>query len=428
MNQAVVTAGQIEVEEGWTVSVASTILEHMFEADLDVLTREVDDDAARLEAIRALEELTCAAAARQAELTADFDASRRADEAARGVPAARRGCGVAAEIALARRESPHRGQQHLGLAKILTTEMPHTMAAFRAGRITEWRATILVRETACLTLADRRSIDQALAADPCQLEQMGDREVVGAARRLAAQLDPASVAERRRRAEADRTVTLRPAPDTMTYLTALLPVAQGVAAFAALTRAADSSRAAGDARSKGQVMADTLVERVTGQTNATDVPVTVNLVISDQALLGEDESSAVDGYGPLPADVARQWVAQATTVALRRLYAKPSTGQLVAMESRSRTFPTGLAQLIRFRDQTCATVWCDAPIRHLDHVVPHERGGPTSYDNGQGLCEACNYAKQSTGHTHQSHAPPGPQPWPLPSRAEIGFASLVLAS
>lgn len=61
---------------------------------------------------------------------------------------------MAAEIALARRESPHRGQQHLGLARILTAEMPHTMAAFRAGRITEWRATLLVREAACLSLDD----------------------------------------------------------------------------------------------------------------------------------------------------------------------------------------------------------------------------------------------------------------------------------
>ncbi|CAN5270175.1 hypothetical protein BH20ACT5_BH20ACT5_23760 [soil metagenome] len=54
---------------------------------------------------------------------------------------------MAAQIALARRESPHRGAHHLGLAKVLATEMPDTMAALRAGRITEWRATILARET-----------------------------------------------------------------------------------------------------------------------------------------------------------------------------------------------------------------------------------------------------------------------------------------
>lgn len=400
----------------------------MFEVAMRALGGEVGDEAACLEAIRALEELTCAAAARQAELTAAFDASRRAAESARGVPAARRGRGVAGEIAYARRESPHRGQQHLGLARILTTEMPHTMAAFRAGRITEWRATLLVRETACLSLADRHHVDTVLARDAGALEQMGERAVVAAVRQLAASLDPAAVAQRRRRAEAERTVTLRPAPDAMTYLTALLPVAQGVAALAALTREADSRRAAGEGRSRGQVMADTLVERLTGQARAGDVPVTVNLVISDQALLGEAEGAHLPGHGPVPADLARRWVSQATRRALRRLYASPATGRLTAMESGARCFPHALATLIGFRDQTCATAWCEAPIRHTDHIVAHQQGGPTSFENGQGLCEACNYAKQSTRHHHRSHAPPGPQPWALPSRAEIAFASLVLAS
>ena len=413
----------------------------MFEVAMEALTGEVSDDTARIDAIRALEELTCAAAARQAELTAAFDASRRAAEAARGVPAARQGRGVASEIALARRESPHRGQQHLGLAKILTTEMPHTMAAFRAGRITEWRATIMVRETACLALPERRHVDEALAGDAGALERMGDREVVSAVRRLAAELDPAAVAARRRRAESERTVTLRPAPDTMTYLTALLPVTQGVAVLAALTREADSRRASGDPRSKGQVMADTLVERVTGQISAPDVPIIVDLVISDQALLGGAGTAHVPGFGPVPADLVRQSVREATTVALRRLYASPGAGRLVAMESRTRTFPDALARFISFRDQTCATPWCDAPIRHTDHVVPHEDGGPTAVTNGQGLCEACNHAKQAAGwasatravttptrHRYRSHAPPTPPPRAWPSRAEVAFGAFALAS
>ena len=42
--------------------------------------------------------------------------------------------------------------------------------------------------------------------------------------------------DRAARAEADRTVTIRPAPDTMTYVTALLPVAKGVGVYAALNK------------------------------------------------------------------------------------------------------------------------------------------------------------------------------------------------
>ena len=40
-------------------------------------------------------------------------------------------------------------------------------------------------------------------------------------------------------------MTLRPAPDTMTLLTGFLPVAHGVAAYAALTRAADQLKQGG---------------------------------------------------------------------------------------------------------------------------------------------------------------------------------------
>jgi hypothetical protein len=45
------------------------------------------------------------------------------------------------------------------------------------------------------------------------------------------------------------------------------------------------------------------------------------------------------------------------------------------------------------------TVVVPAPIRHLDHAKDHAKGGNTSARNGQGLCEACNHAKQADGCT-----------------------------
>jgi hypothetical protein len=82
---------------------------------------------------------------------------------------------------------------------------------------------------------------------------------------------------------------------------------------------------------------------------------------------------------------------------LRRLYRHPGSGALVAMESRSRLFPKGLAAFIGIRDGTCRTPYCDAPIRHHDHAVPRNRGGPTSAVNGLGECERCNYVKEAPG-------------------------------
>jgi hypothetical protein len=49
---------------------------------------------------------------------------------------------VNAQVALARRESPHRGDRLVGLAQALHHELPHTLAAMTAGQLSEWRATI----------------------------------------------------------------------------------------------------------------------------------------------------------------------------------------------------------------------------------------------------------------------------------------------
>jgi hypothetical protein len=165
-----------------------------------------------------------------------------------------------------------------------------------------------------------------------------------------------------------------------------------------LKRTADTTF---DDRSRGQVMADTLVERITGRRAGRPEPVAVNLVLSDETLLGADNSVAViEGYGPIPAAVAGGLVHAAVTderakATLRRLYRHPLTGALVAMESRSRCFPRGLAVFIGLRDQTCRTPYCDAPIRHRDHAQPRNRGGPTAVHNGLGLCERCHYEKEA---------------------------------
>ncbi len=403
-------------------------------ASIEIMFESIDESAL-VEEISRLERVKSAAAAGQARAAAALDELRRADEAAAGVPKAKQGRGVASEVALARRDSPARGGRHLGFAKALVHEMPHTLAALDCGALSEWRATLIVRESACLDVEDRRVLDDEMCADITKLDGMGDARVVAAAKEIACRLDVQSVVDRAAKAESDRTVTIRPAPDTMTYVTALLPVAQGVGVYAALKRSADTTF---DDRSRGQVMADTLVERVTGRPSDAAEPVAVNLVIADETLLGTDNSPAVvKGYGPIPASVARGLVSAAVTdersrATLRRLYRRPSTGALVAMESRSRCFPRGLAHFIGLRDQTCRTPYCDAPIRHRDHARPHIRGGPTSAVNGLGECERCNYAKEShgwevtagddengvhtaefvtpTGHHYRSTAPPAPGP------------------
>jgi Domain of unknown function (DUF222) len=400
--------------------------------------------------------------------------------------------------------SPARGSRLLGLAKTLNG-MPHTFAAFRSGQLNEWRATLIAKETICLTVEDRAGVDEELAADTGTLDGAGDRAIITAVRAAAYRRDPASVAKRASHAVTERNVSLRPAPDTMTYLTALLPVAQGVATYAALARDADTARSAGDERSRGQVMADTLVERVTG-TPAGISGVEIQLVMTDRTLLqGDSEPARLAGYGTIPAGWARNIALTSPSAAgmpatdpssgsagspvadgtagdgaggegaagdgaggegaagdgaggggaagdhatvgrreldvwIRRLYTAPGSGDLLAMDSKARLFPAGLKRFLQVRDDTCRTPYCDAPIRHHDHIASWHYGGATSAGNGQGLCEGCNHTKETpgweakpvpgprhtvatttpTGHTYHSTAPPLPGTFSVPQDDRSG--------
>ena len=162
----------------------------------------------------------------------------------------------------------------------------------------------------------------------------------------------------------------------------------------------------------------------------------VQVVITDDALFGNDETPGqVPGYGTVPAGWVRDLLTpedsdadtdstdstagrrggagmrEHARVWMRRLYTHPTTGQLVAMDSTRRVFDGGLRRFLLARDAgTCRTPWCDAPIRHLDHVTDHARGGPTTATNGQGLCVRCNHTKQLPGFTARTIRPEPRQP------------------
>ncbi len=194
------------------------------------------DEAGLIDEISRLERVKSAAAAGQARLTAALTERRRAAEAAAGVSPAKQCRGLASEIGLARRDSPARGGRHLGFATALVFEMPHTLAALECGALSEWRATLIVKESACLTVEDRRALDAEMCADVAALDGLGDARITADARAIAYRLDPQAVVDRAAKAESERTVTIRPAPDAMVYVTVLLPVAKGVGVYAALNK------------------------------------------------------------------------------------------------------------------------------------------------------------------------------------------------
>jgi hypothetical protein len=447
---------------GLPLSVASGIIEHMNGAGfggLGALGRAeltqllgalagVDgsggDDRSRLELLGLLEDLKAAVAGAQVRVTSAFaDSQRRAGDQIRsealapgggGFEAWRvgkgLGAGVGAQIGLARRLSPWQGTRAVNTAATLVGQMPGVLGALSAGVLSERRVQLVVAECQWLTPEARGRVDQALAADLTALGSWGDRVLVRNVRALVCQVDAEAALQRARAAAGGRYVSLSPAPEAMCRLSAVLPLADGVSAYATLCREVAIARAAGDQRGRGQLLADTLVARLTGTDPANGVPVEVQVVMSDAALLcsgpGADDPAQVPGYGTVPAGWARELVLGGTgsngteaeraagdgdgdcrraRVWLRRLYATPQTSTLVAMESRARVFPAGLARFITTRDQGCRTPFCDAPVRHLDHVREHAAGGSTSAGNGQGLCERCNYTKSLPGWAAQTVDP-----------------------
>eukprot|EP01032_Pedospumella_encystans_P035083 gene35083-39675_t len=109
---------------------------------LAALPRDLDD-AERIDLITTLERLKNAASAAQAVAAVDFDHSQRAAQVEAQVPARRVGEGVAAQLGLARREAPFRGARWLSVAKVLHTQMPHTLRLMASGALSEHRASIL---------------------------------------------------------------------------------------------------------------------------------------------------------------------------------------------------------------------------------------------------------------------------------------------
>ena len=408
-------------------------------------------DAARVDAITLLERIQAAAAATQAALSVRFARSQVTTQQQQLLRDPRAvGRGIADQLALACRVSPTEGSRRLGIARALHTELPATAALLRRGQVSFYVASLVVSETRHLDPDRRRTVDASIAA--AGLGGCAPRQAAALARKLAYAADPAGYVARGRTARADRRVSVRPAPDTMSVLSGFLPVEQGVACWAALRAHTDTVKNTGDTRSRDQIMADTLVERLTGQARAGDVQAEIAIVIPVDALTdptstgfrpdaavvpGPADAPApvaeVLGYGPLPTPIARQILTDSQGRRWwRRLFTAPH-GTVVGGDPTRRCFDGTLATLIGYRDGgRCREPFCDAPARHTDHIVAHRAGGPTTFTNGRATCVRSNQVREMpgwqvrlahdghgdhphtvitvtpTGHTYTSRAGPAP--------------------
>ncbi len=115
----------------------------------------------------------------------------------------------------------------------------------------------------------------------------------------------------------------------------------------------------------------------------------VDLVMTLDAFLGlSDTPAECVGAGPIPAQAARELLADAALVTVRRVLVDGRTGRALDVGVRRYQLTESEREFIRLRDRTCRYPGCNQPAHRCqcDHAVPYEDGGPTRTDNLGALC------------------------------------------
>jgi hypothetical protein len=358
------------------------------------------DDGFRVDRISLLEKIKGAVAAAQYAEIVRFAQSQVLGQKQAGVDYRRLGRGIADQVGLATKTGVWHGARRLTLARDLAQELPKAFELLARGEISEYVAQLVATETSHLTPELRQRVDQQLVDEG--LAEMAPRVAAGQARRLAYAADPEAAAARARNARKDRRVSLRPAPDTMTWFGALLPVEQGVACLAALRRHADTLTAAGDERTRAQIMAE-----------ADDVPVEVNLVMPIDSLLNPQHPEPADlpGHGTIPAGLAQEIIAAGHGPRWwRRLFTAPTGWDdqhaIIGGDRTARRFTGALAKLINLRDgATCREPYCGAPSATTTtsfptgRVVPPATPTAAASANGTTTAGSCRAGTSSCSPT-----------------------------
>lgn len=316
------------------------------------------------------------------------------------------------DLSLLTRRSPHVAGRTLASAQRLVQVLPRMMDALRTGQVSSDAAYAVAGAVSGLPPEVAAEVDRCLGERLPEFDGAGTRRWVDAVATIAGELDPEGSALRHRRALAERHVTMRPGRNGMATLSARLSAIDAARIHKRFSLEAERRRAAGARDGHGAAMADAFADALLGRTDDAIAPgvLDVGVIITDRALFRPDagDTAHLEGYGAVPADAVRAQLRAALAepedgatdpfgadgpalrTELRRLYTHPLTGELIAMDSTARAFPPAMRRFLTWRDTTCRGPHCNAAIRQSDHIDPVSRGGPTSLDNGQGLCAHCN--------------------------------------
>ena len=216
-----------------------------------------------LDRIAARERTVAALEAEQARDLAAFSDQRVAADRATGVPEHLVGRTVATEVGLAVGVGQQTAAHRVAQAWMMVRHHPLLLELAGTGQVSMSGVRMVLRQTDPLSDDSRRVVD-AQVAELAAGERLTPGRLGQAAARFALAADPEAAAKRAVAARARRRVWLGEPFDGVAGLGAVLRAEEALSCWSALDRTARALRQHGDERSVHTLMADLVVERLTG--------------------------------------------------------------------------------------------------------------------------------------------------------------------
>ncbi|WP_197522247.1 HNH endonuclease signature motif containing protein [Occultella aeris] len=245
---------------------------------------------------------------------------------------------------------------------------PEVFDALATGSIDSRRADVLIDATITLDHLRARGVHRAVLPGAGHLTW---RQIETRAKRAVIEIDGPQADQRHTKARKDRQVLVKADADGMAWLSAYLPADDAITIFTALDQIAGTPTT-GDDRAIGARRADALTDLArevlaTGHTpDGNALPTRQGarphlfITVAQSTLDGDDDNAAhLEGYGPIPASMARAIASQATSSTVT---VDPDTGDYTGGADPQRMSPaTG----------------------HLPHAKPANHDEP-DHDTGHG--------------------------------------------
>ncbi|MDQ0680353.1 hypothetical protein QFZ30_003735 [Arthrobacter pascens] len=349
---------------------------------------------------------------------------------------------VVAEVACVLTVSERAAGALLTQSHELTSALPLTLAALEAGSISWQHARAMVDETAGLDPAGAQALE-AHFLDPvtpnpaggCPAGELLPSRFRHKARTWRERHHRVSIETRHAKSAQDRRLDYAPDRDGMAWLSAYLPADQAAGIWARTTTAARALQGPHEARTVTQLRADLAAtwlltnntagdmagggtEGGTGAGDSVPSPAAqVLIIVPVLSLLGATDGPAtLDGYGPIPASMARRLVADGAD-SFHRVLTDPRDGAPLEIGRTSYRIPKTMRQWLRLRDGKCPFPGCNnhSLDNEADHVLAWADGGTTGITNLGQPCRKHHRLKHTTSWTPSGAGPNKPPGWTSPT-------------